>query len=114
MNGWRGHANFGQRPIPKQYRPPPIPYQPNPKKEPPKRKVIHIMSVALWCDSGNHAFSSKDKDATKFTKETEKENRYGDIVTEREDFNICGPHSKGMFQGEDKAVAVDPKGKGSQ
>lgn len=69
------------------------------------------MSAALWCDSGEHAFSSKDPDKQHFTKQRAVKvptgNSYGtttysdqrEIV---EEFDICGPcaSSIGLFQGD--------------
>jgi hypothetical protein len=59
------------------------------------------MSVALWCDAGEHAFSSKDPKKKVIIDVQEKENRYGDIVETREEFNMCGPcqAKTGLFQG---------------
>ena len=58
------------------------------------------MSAALWCDKGNHAFSSKDEDKQHFiqshTVKVPTGNSYGERTYQErreitEEVDICGP-----------------------
>lgn len=56
--------------------------------------VATIPSLALWCDEGKHAFSSKDPDKRRRTEETETLDRYGDPQKNQEEFYTCGDCSR--------------------
>lgn len=62
------------------------------------------MSIALWCDAGNHAFSSKDPDAQEFTRTVKKKDRDGRIMMDQEDFNVCGRHAQTFDSEETRAI----------
>jgi len=54
-----------------------------------------LMSQALWCDPGKHAYSAKDPDAQQF------ERRYRDTATAepmRDVINVCGEHLSEPFR----------------
>lgn len=48
------------------------------------------MSQALWCDPGNHAFSSLDENRRRMTSE----DAHGDSIT----VDICSEHLPSYFQ----------------
>lgn len=65
-----------------------------------KTEEIPAMSAALWCDKGDHAFSSKDPDKQHFvnthTVEVPTGNSFGrptyqERVEVTEEIDICGP-----------------------
>lgn len=55
-------------------------------------KGVILVSRALWCDAGNHAFSSLDLDMEEGTRTRKAKNRYGDIENVTVEYHVCGQH----------------------
>lgn len=83
--------------------------KPKPKVERPKP----VPTQALWCESGDHSFSEKDKKKRVYSEEIQTgEDDYGNPKYKQEYFTVCGPcsASHSPFQNRaDKEVEESPK-----
>lgn len=67
-----------------------------------RNEAKRLMSTALWCDPGDHAYSAKDPDQNQF------ERRYTDPKTREEKYetvNVCGAHMGEVFNGALKPMS---------
>jgi hypothetical protein len=65
-----------------------------------------LMSRALWCDPGDHAYSAKDPDQNQF------ERKYRDPETQEEKsetVNVCGAHMSEVFNGALSPMTPDQR-----
>jgi hypothetical protein len=65
-----------------------------------------LMSQALWCDPGDHAFSAKDPDAQQFERKY-KDPESGEIRTDV--INVCGVHLADSFRGALAPMTADQR-----
>jgi hypothetical protein len=99
-SGWRGAPYQGQ------YQPRYDPYQYSYSKPksytdstpPPKKPKVErpkpVPTQALWCESGDHSFSEKDKKKRVYSEEIQTgEDDYGNPKYKQEYFTVCGPCS---------------------
>lgn len=81
-----------------------------------KKKEVKIVSTSIWCDIDDpkmnaanqvgHPFSSKDTGKQNYVKRNETRNRYGEVVIESEEIDICGYHANGLFQSHKDSPAI--------
>lgn len=75
-----------------------------------------IVSQVHWCEYGGtdngHPFSSKDasKERIVRSKETGKIDGYGALITEDEEFYLCGKHANGLFRSDTEKQAKEIPG----
>ena len=67
-----------------------------------------IVSQALWCDQGNHAFSARDPKSEHWERHVKNDD--GETVTIP--WDVCGPHLAGMGKSEPPAAVSLPAGGG--
>ena len=72
---------------------------------------LEALSGALWCDLGEHAFSSRDRKRTTYKIETVDEET-GEPITDQ--LTACGPHAAERKAMLAPKVALPPPGADSQ